>query len=107
MSNRKPLSFIGACMLFLLVACGTGTPLPRTSSHSGAGATPQLASGAGVVQAIDIVPVPQARQVYRISLRMDDGGTQTLLQESIPSLEVGERIHITNGVIERIQKGTP
>ncbi len=107
MSNRKPPSLIGACVLLLLVACGTGTPLPRTSAQSGAGATSQLASGAGVVQAIDIVSVPQARQLYRISLRMDDGGVQTLLQASMPSLEVGERIRITNGVVERIQKGTP
>ena len=107
MSNRKPPLFIGACALLLLVACGTGTSLPGAPSHSGAGTTSQLTSGEGVVHSIDIVTMPQARQLYRISLRMDDGRSQSMLQSSIPSLEIGDRIRINNGVIERIQKGTP
>lgn len=43
-----------------------------------------------------------AGQVYRISLRMDDGSVQTLVQESVPSLRIGDRIRISNGVIERM-----
>lgn len=44
----------------------------------------------------------QASQVYRLTLRMDDGTVQSLVQESLPSLRIGDRIRIQNGVIERL-----
>lgn len=73
----------------------------RTSNPSGTAAY-QLAAGVGVVQAIDLVPVQQARQAYRIRLRMEDGLEQALLQDTLPSLEIGDRVRIANGVIERM-----
>ncbi len=44
----------------------------------------------------------QVSDVYRVTLRMDDGTLQTLMQESQPSLRIGDRIRINNGVIERL-----
>lgn len=44
----------------------------------------------------------QQDQVYRITLRMDDGTVQSLVQEASPSLRPGDRIRINNGVIERL-----
>lgn len=41
-------------------------------------------------------------QVYRVSLRMDDGSVQTLVQEAAPNLRIGDRVRISNGVIERM-----
>lgn len=41
-------------------------------------------------------------EVYRITLRMDDGTSQTLIQETQPSLRIGDRIRLVNGVVERL-----
>lgn len=41
-------------------------------------------------------------QVYRVTLRMDDGTVQSLIQESQPSLRIGDRVRIVNGVVERL-----
>ncbi len=61
------------------------------------------AGGALAGRAIqDNVQQGQGGQVYRLSLRMDDGSIQTLVQESQPSLRIGDRIRINNGVIERL-----
>lgn len=40
-----------------------------------------------------------ADQVYRVTLRMDNGALQTLVQETRPDVQVGERVRISNGVI--------
>jgi outer membrane lipoprotein SlyB len=61
-----------------------------------------VAGGALAGHAIENRNQGQAGQVYRISLRMDDGTVQTLLQESAPSLRIGDRVRISNGVIERM-----
>lgn len=41
-------------------------------------------------------------QVYRITLRMDNGSTQAVVQDAVPGLRVGDRIRVSNGAIERI-----
>ncbi|HCY64463.1 MAG TPA: hypothetical protein DHV59_16900 [Oxalobacteraceae bacterium] len=60
------------------------------------------AGGALAGHAIENRNKPQSAQVYRITLHMDDGTAQTLLQESVPSLRIGDRVRISNGVIERM-----
>ena len=40
-----------------------------------------------------------AEQVYRVSVRMDNGSMQTLAQETAPGVQVGERVRLENGVI--------
>lgn len=43
-------------------------------------------------------------QVYRVSVRMDNGAIQNLVQETQPNLQIGERVRIGNGVIvERLR----
>jgi outer membrane lipoprotein SlyB len=45
----------------------------------------------------------QTDQVYRVTVRMDNGALQTLVQESTGGLQVGERVRVSNGVIvERV-----
>jgi len=61
-----------------------------------------VAGGALAGRAIENRTQGQASQVYRVSLRMDDGSVQTLVQESAPSLRIGDRVRISNGVIERM-----
>jgi outer membrane lipoprotein SlyB len=43
----------------------------------------------------------QQQDVYRIQVRTDNGGYQTLTQESINDLRVGDRVSIENGNIYR------
>lgn len=40
-----------------------------------------------------------ADDVYRVSVRMDNGAVQTLVQETSPGVQVGERVRLDNGVI--------
>lgn len=60
------------------------------------------AGGALAGRAIENNNAQQGGQVYRITLRMDNGTVQSLVQESQPSLRIGDRIRINNGVIERL-----
>lgn len=40
-----------------------------------------------------------ADRVYRVTVRMDDGSLQTLVQETLPQVQIGERVRLANGVI--------
>jgi len=40
-------------------------------------------------------------RVYRITLRMDDGSTQVITQETEPEFHSGDRVSITGGAIQR------
>ncbi len=43
-------------------------------------------------------------QVYRVSVRMDNGSVQTLLQEAVPAVQAGERVRLENGaIVERFR----
>jgi outer membrane lipoprotein SlyB len=42
--------------------------------------------------------------MYRVTLRMDNGAVQTLVQETAPQLQIGERVRISNGtIVERFR----
>ncbi len=46
----------------------------------------------------------QTDEVYRVTIQMDNGSMQTMVQETPPGLRVGERVRLSNGVIvERYQ----
>jgi uncharacterized protein YceK len=42
-----------------------------------------------------------AGEAYRITLRLDDGSTQVLTQDTIPDFRSGDRVHVESGVIHR------
>lgn len=43
-------------------------------------------------------------QVYRITVRMDDGTVQTLAQETAPQVAAGDRVRLANGtIVERFR----
>lgn len=45
-----------------------------------------------------------ADQAYQVTIRMDNGALQTLTQETQPNLQIGDRVHVENGVIvERLR----
>jgi outer membrane lipoprotein SlyB len=41
-------------------------------------------------------------QIYKVTIRMDDGSTQSFAQEAAPSVKQGDRVKITNGVLSPI-----
>jgi len=38
-------------------------------------------------------------QIYKVTIRMDDGTTQSFAQEAAPLVKQGDRVNITNGVL--------
>ena len=38
---------------------------------------------------------------YRITLRLDDGSTRTLMQNSQPSYQIGDHVKVVNGLLQR------
>ncbi|MES2538221.1 MAG: glycine zipper 2TM domain-containing protein [Pseudomonadota bacterium] len=145
-----PFSMLLAAMFpLLLAACGTQDGGASTSAST---VNATLASGYGVVDAVDVVPresagiglgtiggaavggvlgsqVGEGRgrtaatiagaaggayvgrqweknrqsgdQVYRVTIRMDDGSRQTTAQETSPDVQPGDRVRIANGVMQR------
>lgn len=45
--------------------------------------------------------VPQAREMYQITVRMDNGGYQTITQDTIADVRVGTRVFIENNRVYR------
>jgi outer membrane lipoprotein SlyB len=39
-------------------------------------------------------------RVYRVTLRMDDGSTQVVTQQTTPDFRTGDRVSLTGGVIQ-------
>lgn len=37
--------------------------------------------------------------IYKVTIRMDDGGTQSFAQEATPAVKQGDRVSISNGVL--------
>jgi hypothetical protein len=102
-----------------------GTTGSTTASTMGSASTPPGTPNS-TVASIDVVPRPSGRtgmgtvagaavggatgtagttmtgdRVYRITLRMDDGTTQSITQEGAPAFRPGERLRVINGVILR------
>jgi outer membrane lipoprotein SlyB len=94
---------------------------PVSTGSMMAGPTPQQAQTSyGVVQAIDQLQRQDAGlsamgtagaaaaggsmgaptdKVYRVMLRMDDGSNQMVVEESMPSYKVGDRVRYSNGSV--------
>ncbi len=41
-------------------------------------------------------------QIYKVTIRMDDGTTQSFAQEAEPTIKQGDRVTITNGVLSKL-----
>lgn len=67
--------------------------VPRSGAATGAGSMAGAAVGGSAAASGD--------RVYRITLRMDDGSTRVVTQESAPSFRSGDRVHLSGGEIQR------
>ncbi len=68
---------------------------------SGRGRTAATVAGAagGALAGSAMENNARSGQVYRVSVRMDNGAVQTLTQEALPGVQIGERVRLENGVI--------
>ena len=41
-------------------------------------------------------------QIYKVTIKMDDGTTQSFAQENAPQVSAGDRVRITNGVLTKM-----
>lgn len=110
-----------ALVLLTLGACSM-TRAPNMSTSAPSMGASSMASAVGVVQSIERVDQKDAGigvgaitgvvvgdtrlsrmrddQAYRVTLRMDDGAQQVFATETNPSLRVGDRVQIVNGIVE-------
>jgi hypothetical protein len=100
---------------------GSNPSTPMTSSGtqtsgSGTSATGAAQTSYGVVQAIDQVQrqdvgvgvvgaaavggtgMPNDK-VYRVTVRMDDGGNQMVVVDAMPSYKIGDRVRYSDGTV--------
>lgn len=68
---------------------------------SGSGRTAATVAGAagGALAGRAMERNANADEVYRVAIQMDNGSVQTLVQETPPGLQPGERVRLSNGVI--------
>lgn len=70
---------------------------------SGSGKTAAQIAGAlgGAYIGRNIERNAKRTQVYEVVVRFPNGGTQTVTYEQDPALRIGEKVRVTNGVLER------
>ena len=105
---------LSICLALALAGCA-GNPEPRADTMRTASGTPvvstsaspvdssSLRTGFGIIQSISLVNTPDsaaaggtapvARGPYRITLRMDDGSTQSMVVDNRAFL-VGDRVQV-------------
>lgn len=95
-------------------AAAQSTTPPATSAQSSS-----MATAYGSVQAIDQMQRQDISagtmgaaaagggigaptdKVYRVTVRLDDGSTQMVVLDSMPSYKIGDRVRYNNGAVER------
>jgi outer membrane lipoprotein SlyB len=68
--------------------------MPRSGSATTDGESAAMGSSAGGTTG------SSPDRVYRITLRMDDGSTQVVTQQTTPDYRTGDRVSLAGGVIQ-------
>lgn len=70
----------------------------------GTGRTVATAAGAagGAYVGNEVEKRRNAGEIYKVTIRMDDGTTQSFAQEAAPAVRQGDRVQITNGVLTKL-----
>ncbi len=71
---------------------------------SGGGRTVATAAGAagGAYVGHEMEKRRTSGEIYKVTIKMDDGTTQSFAQENAPQLNPGDRVRITNGVLSKL-----
>lgn len=70
----------------------------------GTGRTVATAAGAagGAYVGSEVEKRRKSGEIYKVTIRMDDGTTQSFAQEAAPTIQQGDRVQITNGVLTKL-----
>ncbi len=70
----------------------------------GTGRTVATAAGAagGAYVGHEVEKRRNAGDIYKVTIKMDDGTTQSFAQEAAPEIKSGDRVKITNGVLSKL-----
>lgn len=70
----------------------------------GTGRTVATAAGAagGAYVGHEMEKRRNSGEIYKVTIRMDDGTTQSFAQEAAPDIKNGDRVKITNGVLSKL-----
>ncbi len=70
----------------------------------GTGRTVATAAGAagGAYVGHEMEKRRNAGEIYKVTIKMDDGTTQSFAQEAAPEIKSGDRVKITNGVLSKL-----
>lgn len=70
----------------------------------GTGKTVATAAGAagGAYAGHELEKRRNAGEIYKVTIKMDDGTTQSFAQEAAPQVQSGDRVRITNGVLSKL-----
>jgi outer membrane lipoprotein SlyB len=71
--------------------------VPRPAGPGG-GAMDSSMGSSGAAGATGSSAMPD--RVYRVTLRMDDGSTRIVTQESTPDFRSGDRVNLTGGMLQ-------
>ncbi|MDX8123449.1 hypothetical protein SKZ59_16840 [Janthinobacterium sp. GMG2] len=103
---------------------GTGSADARTSTANNAmnmdGSQSGVSIASATVQSIEPVPrgmdqgssdmqsgssgtagTTSGNMQYRVTLRLDDGSTRAIMQNSQPGYQIGDRVKVVNGLLQR------
>ncbi|MBC7858293.1 MAG: hypothetical protein H7Z39_05840 [Burkholderiaceae bacterium] len=72
--------------------------IPRTQAFGSAAATG--GSGGGQSGSSGAMTGGSSDMVYRVTLRMDDGSTRAVIQESRPSFQSGDRVRMASNLLQ-------
>lgn len=73
--------------------------IPRTQAFGSAAATG--GSGGGQSGSSGAMTGGSSDMAYRVTLRMDDGSTRAVIQESRPSFQTGDRVRMASNLLQR------
>ncbi|RCX32749.1 glycine zipper 2TM domain-containing protein [Thioalbus denitrificans] len=73
----------------------------QVGSGSGNTAATVIGAAGGAYVGHQLEKQQQSPDAYRITIRMEDGTYQSLIQATDPGLRVGDRVRIDNGVVRR------
>jgi len=73
--------------------------IPRTQAFGSAAA--MGASGGGQSGSSGAMTGSSSDMVYRVTLRMDDGSTRAVIQETRPSFQTGDRVRMASNLLQR------
>ena len=92
MTSTTPNATVAAIEV---VPQSSGTATDDTSTGASTGMNSSVGSSSG-----GSTGSSSADQVYRVTLRMDDGSTQVVLQQTTPDFRTGDRVSLAGGAIQ-------